>query len=255
MALLVSRRGHSFSLSFSLSLTLSFELCMQWLRELRGVALRTSAVLAHASILFTVLMWCLGPGGATLEAIPVIDFFLHTYIYIFGFVLFLYLYFNASAAVSSYFGCVRRTCCTVVARVVRVWDGVRLTVAKVGGLAVGVGVAVVLVWWWVMCGWCLRVFTQLRGGGRAYITDIFGPRAAATVHDKVEEKKLLYIGAANSLRKLVIRPLQSCWALFSRSPPPSQPHLHPRPLLPDRARKGGAARRRLDWRRRRPRAS
>ena len=138
MALLVSRRGHSFSLSFSLSLTLSFELCMQWLRGLRGVALRTSAVLARTSILFTVLMWCLGPGGATLEAMPVIDFFLHTYIYVFGFVLFLYLYVNASAAVSSYFGCVRRTCCTVVAQVVRVWDGVHLPAAKVGELVVGV---------------------------------------------------------------------------------------------------------------------
>ena len=172
MALLVSRRGHSFSLSFSLSLTLSFELCMQWLRGLRGVTLRTSAVLARVSILFTVLMWCLGPGGATLEAMPVIDFFLHTYTYIFGFVLFLYLYFNASAAVSSYFGCVQRTCCTEVAWVVCVWDGVCLPVEKVGGLAVGVGVAVVLVWWWVMCGWFLRVFTQLRGEGHAYITDI-----------------------------------------------------------------------------------
>ena len=171
MALLVSRRGRSFSLSFSLSLTLSFELCIQWLQGLRGVTLRTSAVFARISILFTVLMLCLGPGGATLEAMPVIDF-LHTYIYVFGFVLFLYLYFNASAAVSSYFGCVRRTCCTVVARVARVWDGVRLTVATVGGLAVGVGVAVVLVWWWVMCRWFLRVFTQLRGEGRTYITDI-----------------------------------------------------------------------------------
>ena len=107
MALLVSRRGHTFSLSFSLSLIFSFEICIQWLRGWRGVALRTSAVLARASILFTVLMWCLGPGGATLEAMPVIDFFLHTYIYGFGFVFFLYLYFNASAAVLSYFGCVR----------------------------------------------------------------------------------------------------------------------------------------------------
>ena len=133
MALWVSRRGHTFSLSFSLSLIFSFEICIQWLRGWRGVALRTSAVLARASILFTVLMWCLGPGGATLEAMPVIDFFFHTYIYVFGFVLFLYLYVNASAAVSSYFGCVRQTCCTVVARVVRVWEGVRLTVAKVGG--------------------------------------------------------------------------------------------------------------------------
>ena len=53
------------------------------------------------------------------------------------------------------------------------WDGVRLTVAKVGGLAVGVGVAVVLVWWWVMCGWCLRGFTQLRGEGRAFNSNIF----------------------------------------------------------------------------------
>ena len=40
-------------------------------------------------------------------------------------------------------------------------------------MAVGVGVAVVLVWWWVMCGWCLRVFTQWRGEGRAFISDIF----------------------------------------------------------------------------------
>ena len=138
MALLVSRRGHSFSLSFSLSLTLSFELCMQWLWGLRGVAFRTSAVFARISILFTVLMLCLGPGGATLEAMPVIDFFSHTYIYVFGFVSSLYLYFNASAAVSSYFGCVRRTCCTVVAQVVRVWDGVHLPAAKVGELVVGV---------------------------------------------------------------------------------------------------------------------
>ena len=80
---------------------------MQWLRGLCGVALRTSAVFACVSILFTILMLCLGPGGATLEAMPVIDFFLHTYIYAFGFVFFLYLYFNASATVSSYFGCVR----------------------------------------------------------------------------------------------------------------------------------------------------
>ena len=107
MALLVSRRGHSFSLSFSLSLTLSFELCMQWLRGLHGVALRTSAVFACISILFTVVMLCLGLGGATLEAMPVIDFFLHTHIYVLGFIFLLYLYFNASATVSSYFGCVR----------------------------------------------------------------------------------------------------------------------------------------------------
>ena len=78
MALLVSRRGHSFSLSFSLSLTLSFELCMQWLRGLRGVALRTSAVFVHILVLVAVLVWCLGPGGAILEAMPIIDFFLHT---------------------------------------------------------------------------------------------------------------------------------------------------------------------------------
>ena len=50
MALLVSRRGHTFSLSFSLSLIFSFEICIQWLRGWRGVALRTSAVLARASI-------------------------------------------------------------------------------------------------------------------------------------------------------------------------------------------------------------
>ena len=107
MALLVSRRGHSFSLSFSLSLTLSFELCMQWLRGLRGVALRTSAVFIRILILFTVLMLCLGPGSTTPEAMPVIDFFLHTHIYVFGFVSLLYLYFNVSAAVLSYVGCVR----------------------------------------------------------------------------------------------------------------------------------------------------
>ena len=51
-------------------------------------------------------------------------------------------------------------------------DGVSFPVEKVGGLAVGIGVAVVLVWWWVMCGWFLRVFTQLRGEGRSSITDI-----------------------------------------------------------------------------------
>ena len=94
MALLVSRHGNSFSLSFSLSLTLSFELCMQWLRGLRGVALRTSAVFVHILVLFTVLVWCLGPGGATLEAMPGIDFFLHTYIYVFGFVFFFVLIFQ-----------------------------------------------------------------------------------------------------------------------------------------------------------------
>ena len=82
MALLVSRRGHSFSLSFSLSLTLSFELCMQWLRGLRGVTLRTSAVFIRILILFTVLMLCLWPGRAAQEAMPIIDFFLRTHIYV-----------------------------------------------------------------------------------------------------------------------------------------------------------------------------